>query len=345
MSVVDKLVRSQFFENKLINLRRWVPYFQYAYNRSYDINIHRQNRKYTTELEQEVAAAQCALTELGKPLKTLSHHGEVDMPNVIWMYWNTPLETAPEVVKLSIRSWTELNPSHEVRVLTDSNLRETLGFDFHAMFKLATVRLGMAAKSDILRLYLLANFGGVWADATTFCLQPLEQWLPSAMSQHQFFSFRHQTNASRPVEAWFLAAPKQSAVIKLVLALFIENVFKPRQHSLFISNRRKMMGKIGIKRDHPRPLYADVLRETERVGFMPYFSVGYFFNEALRTHFSPEMIDKFYQLPNAHAIHGSDFSVYQSALVGKQTYKGSYQSEELFLQRKRYLEQLLNHQK
>lgn len=45
-----------------------------------------------------------------------------------------------------------------------------------------------AAESDILRLYLLKKYGGVWVDATNLCRRPLDAWLPSAACEG-FFAF------------------------------------------------------------------------------------------------------------------------------------------------------------
>ena len=45
-----------------------------------------------------------------------------------------------------------------------------------------------AAESDLLRLYLLNKYGGVWVDSTNLCRRPLDDWLPSAARQG-FFAF------------------------------------------------------------------------------------------------------------------------------------------------------------
>ena len=35
----------------------------------------------------------------------------------------------------------------------------------------------LQSRSDIIRLALLNRYGGVWADSTMLCLEPLDRWL------------------------------------------------------------------------------------------------------------------------------------------------------------------------
>lgn len=46
-----------------------------------------------------------------------------------------------------------------------------------------------AARSDILRLTLMAMHGGVWADATYFNFIPLDQWVYEAVGPIGFWSY------------------------------------------------------------------------------------------------------------------------------------------------------------
>jgi hypothetical protein len=38
--------------------------------------------------------------------------------------------------------------------------------------------------SDMLRVYVLAHYGGVWADVSVLPLQPLDDFLPAALTLH-----------------------------------------------------------------------------------------------------------------------------------------------------------------
>lgn len=72
--------------------------------------------------------------------------------------------------------------------------------------------IGLQAISDILRLKLLANHGGVWADATLFCTAPLENWLPKYF-QDDFFAFE-SIKPDRWMTSWFLVGKPESKILQ-----------------------------------------------------------------------------------------------------------------------------------
>ncbi len=331
--MLERFVGSEFFENKCFGLRKCIPYFNSKY-----IELNGLGKAWQDP--ELLERAQEALVNL-KSATQEKEHASSEIPKIIWMYWNTPISSAPDVVRMSVESWTKLNPDYEVRLLNDENITEELGFDFNAVFQLCLVKLTLAMKADILRLYLLSRFGGIWADTTTFCLQPLSHWLPTYTSQHGFYTFRHKTVPSRPLEAWFIAARRGSNITSNTLMLFVEHLFKPRSKAIFVSNRRKMLEKLGYKKNHPNMLYASVVTQAEKFGFMPYFSVGYFFNESLRKYLSSDEIEQFLALPNNHAINDSDYTQFVGSVVSKQTYKDSYQQSSLYQKRRQYLVDVL----
>ncbi len=331
--MLERFVGSEFFENKCFGLRKYIPYFNSKY-----IELNGLGKAWRDpELFER---AQEALVNLRSATQEKEHVSS-EIPKIIWMYWNTSISSAPDVVRMSVESWTKLNPDYEVRLLNDENITEALGFDFNAVFELCFVKLTLAIKADILRLYLLSRFGGVWADSTTFCLQPLSHWLPKCIGLHNFFTFRHKTVAARPLEVWFIAAEKHSEITRSTLNLFIEHLFKPRNIALFTSNRRKMLRKLGYEKQHPDMLYADTVTLAEKFGFMPYFSFSYFLNESLRKYFSCDEIEQFLSLPNNHAINDSDYTQFVGSVVSKQTYKDSYQQSPLYQKRRQYLVDVL----
>jgi hypothetical protein len=64
--------------------------------------------------------------------------------------------------------------------------------------------LTAASLSDVLRIVLLHEFGGLWVDATLLCNRPLDDWLPDVMGEG-FFAFAAPA-PSRPLASWFLSA-------------------------------------------------------------------------------------------------------------------------------------------
>ena len=49
--------------------------------------------------------------------------------------------------------------------------------------------MAVQAKSDVIRINLLASYGGVWVDATVYCNSPLDKWLDRSLKV--FFLHNH----------------------------------------------------------------------------------------------------------------------------------------------------------
>eukprot|EP00966_Prymnesium_polylepis_P322981 7379204-Prymnesium_polylepis.1 len=85
-----------------------------------------------------------------------------------------------------LMGWRRLNPSWDVRLLNDAEaIRLSPAFS-----RLADRGVGKTQLwSDVLRLDLLARYGGVWADVSTCPVHTLEEWLPNYVAPTGFFSF------------------------------------------------------------------------------------------------------------------------------------------------------------
>lgn len=314
---VRSFFKSRFYERKLFFLRRYSAWLDKCYCLSHEVGL----ACYDASSENR---SRRALAEIASVAKSRERSGTC--PKIIWMYWNAPLQEAPEVVQLSVRSWREMNPDYEVKLLSDQTIEGQLGFDPFVAFGVCRVRLTIAMKTDVLRLYLLSRFGGVWADATVFCYQPLDTWMPSVVDSFGFYTFRHKTSPNRPIEAWLIAARQGDPVVRRVLELFVDHLFKKRRQALYVSNSRKSMERQGIGKNHPDRIYADAVRQAEHFGFVPYFTVGYFFNEAMREYLSPSQIERYFCQENRYAYGDDLVANIHDIVVSKETYKKNHQS-------------------
>jgi hypothetical protein len=331
--VFNKIIKSRFFERDLYFLRKIFPILNNRYDYLNGINYQGLSTSQYPDVSEKVSEAKLVLEHLEQATQFV-----VDMPNgvpnLIWLYWNTPLEQAPDVVKLSVRTWRQKNPDYDVVLINDDNIKDILGFDFHAVFNIATVNLGFAMKADILRLYLLSTHGGVWADTTTFCVRPLSEWLPQATEKTSFFTFRHKTNKTRPVEVWFIASEKGGEVIRNTLTLFLEHVFKKRGQSLFVTNRMKT---INLRDSDEGRFFLETVIQAEKYNFMPYFSLGYFFNEVLNQNDTVSIWNELCSNTNDHAVNLDNLDLVKGCVVSKQTYKKDYQESDIYLERKKWI--------
>lgn len=124
------------------------------------------------------------------------------VPRVVWMLWLQGWDRAPALVRACADTWRRLNPGWRVRLLDRAALADVVPDDDLA--HVAGKPLEPEAFSDVVRLELLARYGGVWADATAYCLRPLDEWLPSRLDAG-FFAFARPA-PERLLSSWFLAA-------------------------------------------------------------------------------------------------------------------------------------------
>jgi hypothetical protein len=131
------------------------------------------------------------------------------IPKTIWFLWFQGLDNAPYVVRKCRESWIARNPSWRVVTLDETVLPTVTSVDYSAGNIAALSRQHQA---DLLRLDLLAHHGGVWADATCFCVQPLDNWLIPRM-ESGFFAFQ-QPRPDRIISNWFLAARPGNVLVE-----------------------------------------------------------------------------------------------------------------------------------
>lgn len=129
-------------------------------------------------------------------------------PKTVWMYWHQGLGNAPYLVKKCVNSWITKNPTWEVVLLDQWSLGRLLTPAVpHNIF----ASLSLSHQSDLVRLALLSEFGGVWADATLLCIKPLDSWIEK-YSKTGFFAF-NQPGKDRPLANWFLFSEPQGVIV------------------------------------------------------------------------------------------------------------------------------------
>lgn len=117
---------------------------------------------------------------------------------IVWQYWDSGIDGAPLVVRSSIKSVQDNLPDgYKHIVLNDKNLHEYVEIPDWIMDKRRTNReFRTVFFSDILRLYLLEKYGGVWIDATIF----MSAQIPGHVLNSSFFVFyRGEEPAEREI--------------------------------------------------------------------------------------------------------------------------------------------------
>ena len=163
------------------------------------------------------------------------------IPRKLWLLWYQGVAEAPFIVKKCIDSWVNKKPTWEVIVLDSSNLNDYIKLDVPED---VLENIPLTQQSDLVRMLLLSKYGGVWADATTFCTKPLDEWIEGC-SESGFFVF-HKPGRDRVMSIWFVASQKDSPICDKLCnnlrSYWIENNFnKPNGF------QRKLISKLSKK--------------------------------------------------------------------------------------------------
>ena len=200
--------------------------------------------------------------------------GEDAVPKTIWFVWFQGMERAPEVVRRCHETWLRQNAGWDVVTLDETSLGEFASLDYANG---ALAKQSPNHRANVLRMELLARHGGVWVDATCFCVRPLDEWLPAQMSSG-FFAFARPAR-SRLLANWFLAARPDNLLVVRWLELmgpyWSRHTFR-NDGRLVSLLERHLNGSPRRRAWWFSPLVRDVLR----VG--PYFAFHYGFEKLVR---------------------------------------------------------------
>lgn len=138
-------------------------------------------------------------------------YGECKYENPIWIYWNTGIENAPEIVKRCYESVVRYS-EQEVILLSEGNISNYIGFPKYIEEKKNAGMIPMAGYTDLMRFALLEHFGGTWIDATVLLTGPI----PRPILSSGFFAFRNALGLlDNPVlfPAWLIHSEKSHPLI------------------------------------------------------------------------------------------------------------------------------------
>lgn len=168
--------------------------------------------------------------ESGK-IKINPQERNIDVPKIIWVYWEGK---SSKTVDLCIDRIIKLHPDHDVRLLNPMNLHNYIREP-----KTKTIlnhEVSPQLKSDIIRLELLYQYGGIWIDASVLIYKKLN-WALDLMKKNRTKSFAYYrknntTNKDRPViESWLLITEKENEFFRLWLnELIIAIQKKPKNY-------------------------------------------------------------------------------------------------------------------
>lgn len=108
---------------------------------------------------------------------TINSMNELHQKRNIWMMWWQGEEHAPEIITQCINSVRIHARNAKVNVISQNNISFYIDIPDSIMNLVNNKQLSLTHLSDLIRVCLLEKYGGLWIDASLYCIKDIpEQW-------------------------------------------------------------------------------------------------------------------------------------------------------------------------
>ena len=149
----------------------------------------------------------------------------------VWFCWLQGMEHSPALVKACLESLRERLTDADIVIIDGESYKEWIGLPEYVTEKYRNGKIPPALFSDMIRLELLAEYGGVWIDSTVLCTVPSSdehgQHAPSwrEITEAELFVFQYTKPGckwSGSISNWFIGANRDNIIIKMVRDMLYE---------------------------------------------------------------------------------------------------------------------------
>jgi len=157
------------------------------------------------------------------------------IPKIIFIYWHN--DDYPKIVKYNIKKIKKLHPDYTVNVLNRDTVNNFINIEKYS-FKFSDKLLNTEAYfSDILRILLLAKYGGIWIDASFILWKRVDNIVKP---HNKLVLIRNYNNDNgynnKGFESWFIASIQNHPFITNIKKIIVSlNTYDKIKH--FIRNR------------------------------------------------------------------------------------------------------------
>jgi len=132
---------------------------------------------------------------------------------IVWQLWLQGVEKAPDVVKMCMKSVDKYCSEFEIIRLDENNIHNFIELPDFIINKKRKGIISNTHYSDIVRVYLLEKYGGIWIDATVL----LTGKIPDKLYLSDFFSFtvpdNHKMREFHLASSWFIISKPNNPII------------------------------------------------------------------------------------------------------------------------------------
>lgn len=143
----------------------------------------------------------------------------------IWVCWLQGMDNASKMIKACVKSIQKNSGTHNVVIITVNNYEQYVSIPEYIKQKYKAGKMCPANFADILRVALLAEYGGIWIDATVFMVNAFDE----SIYNYKFCSHKRKNQPLIPMYpaknrwgTYFLASGKGSILFNYVRDVFFE---------------------------------------------------------------------------------------------------------------------------
>lgn len=136
--------------------------------------------------------------------------------NKVWVCWLQGMENAPELVQKCYKSLEKNLAAHEIILITSENMMDYVQFPEYIMEKWKKGIITHTHLTDLLRLELLIQYGGMWVDATVLCTQKCEN-IPDYYFDSDLFFYQclkpGKDGHASYISSWLISAKSNNKIL------------------------------------------------------------------------------------------------------------------------------------
>ncbi|MEE6635744.1 capsular polysaccharide synthesis protein [Limosilactobacillus pontis] len=136
------------------------------------------------------------------------------MPKVIWWCWLQGEDNIPELPKICLKSIREKIPDYKVIVVSLDNLDDYIELPEIIVTKFKAGWISGAQFSDVVRLALLAKYGGIWIDSTVYCT---DDRMIKTIESNDMFMYQNLMSSNSNIirmSSWLMATKKDNPMFE-----------------------------------------------------------------------------------------------------------------------------------
>lgn len=154
-------------------------------------------------------------------VKSLPH----DRSNKVWICWFQGMENAPILVQKCYESVKDNLIDREVILITSENMDQYVQFPDYIVEKWKAGIITHTHLTDLLRLELLINYGGMWLDATVFCSEERKS-IPDYYFASELFFYQclkpGRDGHCQYISSWLMSATTNNKILMATRELCYE---------------------------------------------------------------------------------------------------------------------------